>query len=483
MAASGRVGFWGLSAFWHARQQVEAKMAGSGTTRVARVAQVPPVPGVTRRHLLRAGALTTAGGFATACGAPGATGLKANAVATQGPAAPVARSVSLTIDNDWTGGDRLTVIRSWLERANKVYPNIKTDLRDTAGDQSKSIALFAADQQGDLYQMDQHLIPVFGPKNVLFDISSTLASLKFDVENLVYDVNNITHFGGKRHGILLQLNVSTVVYNTNAFQEAGVAQPTAAWTWDDYVQVAQKLNKPSVDRYGTNVVPGYPYSWFWSANIPYMDAKGTQTYWDSPAAREVLQWYADLTLRHRVAPSPREAADKKYSFNTGNYAMAHHTVSTPAIAKAIEGKFEWKLAPNPKHPKTGKSNFLVTGHNYLITKRGADRGVAREAAQVLIELFNPEIQNLYISGLNVSSLPTLKSVAANASKMPGMPDMKVAIDAIAVGQNFDKVIGFLDFHNAFGPKYTDAFNGDVSVEQAAINMRIASDAALNQAAR
>ena len=31
-------------------------------------------------------------------------------------------------------------------------------------------------RQGDLYQMDQHLIPVFGPKNVLFDISSTLAS-------------------------------------------------------------------------------------------------------------------------------------------------------------------------------------------------------------------------------------------------------------------------------------------------------------------
>jgi ABC-type glycerol-3-phosphate transport system substrate-binding protein len=106
-----------------------------------------------------------------------------------------------------------------------------------------------------------------------------------------------------------------------------------------------------------------------------------------------------------------------------------------------------------------------------------------EAAQVLIELFHPEIQQLYISGLNVSSLPTLKSVAANASKQPGMPDMKVALDAITNGQNFDKVIGFLDFHNAFGPKYTEAVNGDVSVEQAALNMRVASDAALAQAAR
>ena len=74
-------------------------------------------------------------------------------------------------------------------------------------------------------------------------------------------------------------------------------------------------------------------------------------------------------------------------------------------------------------------------------------------------------------------------MAANASKQPGMPDMKVALDAIGNGQNFDKVVGFLDFHNAFGPKFTEAVNGDVSVEQAALNMRVVSDAALQQAAR
>src|SRR6266542_3379579 len=453
-------------------------MIGSADPSVGRV--------MTRSRLLRTGALALAGGaggVATACGAA-ATG--STKTATQVPATPAPRNVTLIVDNDWTSGDRLTIIKAWLERANKLYPNIKTDLRDTAGDQSKTIALFAADQQGDLYQMDQHLIPVFGPKNVLFDISSTLAALKFDADNLLYDVHNITHYpspGGKRHGLLLQLNVSTVVYNKNAFQEGGLAEPTPAWTWDDYLVMAQKLNRPADGRYGSNIVPGYPYHWFWSANVPYMDAKGTMTYWDTPASKEILQWYSDLVQRHRVAPTPRDATAQALNFNLGSYAMAHHIVSTPAIANAVAGKFTWALAPNPKHPKTGKTAFLVTGHNYLITKKGADRGVAMEAAQVLIELFSSEIQQLYISGLNVSSLPTLKSVAANASKQPGMPDMKVALDAIANGQNFDKVVGFLDFHNAFGPKYTEAVNGDVSIEQAALNMRVVSDATLNQAAR
>ena len=62
------------------------------------------------------------------------------------------RPVTLTIDNDWTQGDRLTVVKAWLERANKVHPHIKTELRENADTQEKTIALFCpffAEQQGD----------------------------------------------------------------------------------------------------------------------------------------------------------------------------------------------------------------------------------------------------------------------------------------------------------------------------------------------
>jgi hypothetical protein len=74
-------------------------------------------------------------------------------------------------------------------------------------------------------------------------------------------------------------------------------------------------------------------------------------------------------------------------------------------------------------------------------------------------------------------------VAARASSVPGMPNMKLALDAIPTGQNFDKVVGFLDFHYAFGPELTKAMDGQVSVEQAAVNMTRVSNAALAQAAR
>lgn len=65
--------------------------------------------------------------------------------------------------------------------------------------------------------VDQHLVPVLGPKGVLEDISSSMATLKFDL-NSVFDIENITHWKGKRHGILVQLNSNVWVYNKSMFE-------------------------------------------------------------------------------------------------------------------------------------------------------------------------------------------------------------------------------------------------------------------------
>ena len=438
---------------------------------------------MSRSRFLRTGATMMGYGTLLACGGPGA-GTNTQASATQAPAAPAKREVTVIVDNDWTGGDRATLVKAWLDRANKVYPHIKTDLRDNAASQDKTIALFATGEQGDLYQLDQHVVPVFGPKGLLQDISSTLASLKFDV-NSVYDVPNITHYNGKRHGLMIQLQTFTTIYNVDAFQKAGVKIPAANWTWDDWLESARKLNLPleATPQWGTTL-SGEPYHMFWSAAAPYLNANGTMAQWDSPACRAVVQWMVDLTQRHRVTPTPLEATEKKLNFNNGNYAINPYAQPAPSITKAIDGRFQWDVLPPAKHPQTGKGIILAGGHNYLVTTKARERGVLTEAAQVLIELFHPEVQELYNSGLNLGSLPALKSTAAKTGEMPGMPkNFKTVLDAISTGQNFEKIIGFLDFHRAWVPEFQKALNGQVTVEQAVANMTQASNAALAQAAR
>ena len=373
-----------------------------------------------RSRLLRAGAATVAYGTLLACGGP-APGTGTQASDPQGAGAPAKRPVTVIVDNDWTEGDRYTVVQAWLARANKVYPHIKTDLRDNAESQDKTLALFATGEQGDLYQLDQHVVPVFGPKGVLQDIGPTLAALKFDV-NSVYDVPNITHWNGKRHGLMIQLQTFTTIYNVDAFQRGGSRCRPPSWTWDDWLEAARKLNKPleATPQWGTTL-SGEPYHMFWSADAPYLNQNGTATQWDTPACRAVVQWMVDLTQRHRVTPTPAEATEKKLNFNNGNYAIHPYQQPSPGITKAIDGRFRWDVLPPAKHPRSGKGFILAGGHNYLITSRANQRGVLTEAAQVLIELFHPEIQELYNSGLNLGSLPALKSVAAKTGEMPGMP--------------------------------------------------------------
>jgi ABC-type glycerol-3-phosphate transport system substrate-binding protein len=392
--------------------------------------------------------------------------------------------VTLIVSNDWTQGDRLKIVQAWLARANQVYPHIKTELHDNADSQEKIIAQFAADQQGDLVQVDQHLIPVFGPKNVLEDISPTLATLKFDL-NTIFDIENITHYKGKRHGLLIQLNSNVWVYNKNLFQEHGVAEPTDKWTWNDHLEAARKLANPDENRWGMHVrVDLYP--WYWQAGVDYLTPDGTRTLFDSGGSRQVLQWLTDTVVKYRAAPSNQENADKKPSFALGNFATIIQSSPGAPLTKQIDNRFVWEVMPTPKHPSSGKPPALVvTGHNYAITKKATQRGVLVESAQVLVELFNKEIQQLYNNGsLAPGSLPILKSVATSPEALKPPPqNAKVIVDQVPTGRNYDKIVGFLDMHSAINAEFYKALDGKVSANDAAAAMQRAGDAALANAAR
>jgi multiple sugar transport system substrate-binding protein len=439
---------------------------------------------MSRSQFLRTAASSLAGGTLIACGGPASPGATTQAAATSGPAAPARRETTLILSNDWTSPDRLKIIQAWVARANRVYPHIKTDLVDNADTQEKIIAQFAADQQGDLVMVDQHLVPVFGPKNVLEDISSTMATLRFDF-NSIFDIQNITHWNGKRHGALVQLNSNVWVYNKSMFQQFGVAEPTANWTWNDHLEAARRLSKPDEGRWGMNVRMDV-YPWYWQAGAEYLAPDGKQTLFDSSASRQVMQHLVDIVVRHRAAPSNAEAADKRPTFQTGGFATIVQSSPGVPLTRQIDGKFVWEVMPTPKHPSSGKpASLVVTGHNWAVTKKATQRGNLMEASQVLIELYHREVQELYNNGtLAPGSLPILKSVATSPDALKPPPqNAKVIVDQVPTGRNYDKVVGFLDMHRVIGPELNKALDAQQSANDASANIQRLADAALANAAR
>jgi ABC-type glycerol-3-phosphate transport system substrate-binding protein len=192
--------------------------------------------------------------------------------------------------------------------------------------------------------------------------------------------------------------------------------------------------------------------------------------------------------KHGVAPTPRVLAEQKPSFVNGGIAIHMQTFANPGVTRDIAGRFEWEILPVPQHPKTRKQTIGMGGHPYLVTAKAKQRGVLDETVQTLLTLFDKEVQDVYATGLNLSSLPILKTVASSPQWVQGLPSnyKKYSLDWLADQDKWKAApatIGRVEFSNAMQPEYEKALNGDASVEQATINMSRAGSVALQQAVR
>jgi sn-glycerol 3-phosphate transport system substrate-binding protein len=116
---------------------------------------------------------------------------------------------------------------------------------------------------------------------------------------------------GKTWGIPFQRSTILLYWNKDAFREAGLDPGHPPATWDELVAYATKLTQRDdsgkTTRWGIQIPSsGFPY-WlfqgFTTANsAELMNAAGTETYFDQPAAVNALQFWVDLARVHKVHP-------------------------------------------------------------------------------------------------------------------------------------------------------------------------------------
>jgi multiple sugar transport system substrate-binding protein len=145
---------------------------------------------------------------------------------------------------------------------------------------------------------------------------------------------------------LSTLEMETMYYNPALFKKAGITPPPDnqqnAWTWDQFVSVAEKLTidsngkhptDPGFDpnhivQYGINMpvedwVDGW-YSYLLSAGGDILDPTGTKYVMDSPAAIQCFQQLHDLIWKYHVMPTPAQTKNlpgTDQALATGKYAM------------------------------------------------------------------------------------------------------------------------------------------------------------------
>ena len=178
--------------------------------------------------------------------------------------------------------------------------------------------------------------------------------------------------GGKTWGIPFQRSTIVLYWNKEAFKEAGLDPNKPPTTWAEQVEFARKLTRRdaggNVTQWGVQVPSsGFPY-WLFQGfttqnDVLLMNEAGNQTFYDKPAVVEALQYWVDLSGKHKVmAPGVIEWGTTPKDFFERKTAMMWTTTGNLTNVRN-NAKFDFGVAmlPAGKHrgSPTGGGNFYV----------------------------------------------------------------------------------------------------------------------------
>jgi ABC-type glycerol-3-phosphate transport system substrate-binding protein len=184
-------------------------------------------------------------------------------------------------------------------------------------------------------------------------------------------------------GIPREAHATILYYNRNAFQAAGLREPTKDWTHQDLVEYGLKLrqwtNDPTTATWaifnGTGLGGASSgLASYWSFGAEFFSEDGTRALIDRPEAREALQYLQDLVVRHHIAPSPAEDAASGLTgsgqarFNSGRYLMYACNQNCSPTTAGIEMGFSWDVMAVPQVPGRKRATRLAANAYGLLTQ-------------------------------------------------------------------------------------------------------------------
>ncbi|WP_426958946.1 ABC transporter substrate-binding protein [Muricoccus radiodurans] len=281
--------------------------------------------------------------------------------------------------------------------------------------------------------------------------------------------------GGKTWGIPFQRSTVVLYWNKEAFRTAGLDPEKAPSNWAEQAEFAQRLTLRQGDnttQWGIQIPSsGFPY-WLFQGLTTQNDARlmnqeGNRTFFNDPKVAEALQYWVDLSNRHRVQPpgivewgtTPRDFFERKVAMmwtTTGNLTNVRQNASFP-----------FGVAMLPAGRKPGSP----TGGGNLYVFKSANPAQREAAVRFARFLTTPEraahwgIQTGYVA---VS--PAAFETTAMKEYVAGFPQAAVARDQL------EHAVAELSTHD--NQRVTKALNDNL---QAALLGRKGAQPAMNDA--
>jgi multiple sugar transport system substrate-binding protein len=313
---------------------------------------------LSRRTFLRLSAGAAAGTLlATACVPATAPGQPA----APGGAAPAQETVTLRYTTVGWGG---WLSEPWMEAVsqfNDSQGRIQVSYEDIAEGYQKVMAQAAGEVGADTYCFETKYMFGFAARGFFAPLDDFVAQSPVVQQDAYFAEDwGEMFWSGKMYLAPFDNSPAMLWYNTDLFDEAGVAYPPTTfddpnWTWESFLDTTQQLTTgEGADRiFGWVGERGWPYqlNWIWSNGGWLLNEEKTECVIDMPETIQALQWSADLIHEHQVWPAADQIIQGGNSamFFGRRGAIAQKGTWWAIDMKAQEG-LNWNIAPQPMGP-------------------------------------------------------------------------------------------------------------------------------------
>lgn len=302
------------------------------------------------------------------------------------------------------GGDTLS-ISIWDSNQEPGINEILADFTEETGIKTKLTVvkwdeywtMLEAGAQGgslpDVFWMHSNESQRYMSNDMLLDLTDKIAdSDLIDPANYPEDIWGLYTYDEKYYAVPKDVDTIALWYNKAMFDEAGLAYPTADWTWDDVTEAAKKLTKEDGSQYGLavrndNNQDGY-YNLVYDNGGHIINEDKTKSGWDDPKTIEAME-VLESWIKDGVMPPIETMSEngEDVLFQSGKVAMVLQGSWMVAAYRDNEYTAEnCDVVELPKSATTGRRASVYNGLGWAASANGKNT----ENAWKLIEYLGSE---------------------------------------------------------------------------------------------
>ncbi len=264
-------------------------------------------------------------------------------------------------------------VKAYEERAallNKKYPELRLKVMSLPNDgyDAKIQTMLASGDAPDIIQVAESSNS-YASKGLFVDVGQLAEQAGLDLNERFGGATEAYRWQGKLYAMPDRSGAMVLYYNRDMFDAANVAYPTKDWTWDDFLDAAQKLTLTDdngvVTQYGFAAGGWWPWwmSFMYQNGGRILDENMEHVVVNSPENIEAINFYTDLVHKYHVAPSADDYSrfglkdgQPDPLFAQGNCAMNLTGYWNIGSLNSVEG-LNWDIAPLWKNKQGATFSF------------------------------------------------------------------------------------------------------------------------------